>query len=61
MKSWCDLSWREKCKITNGEVNKFNYLSGYDFRVKTKVREGVERKNGEDSFTTTATKCGDLW
>jgi len=45
MKSWCDLSWREKCKINEGEVNSFKYLSGYDFRVKTKVRDGIERKS----------------
>jgi len=51
LKSWCDLSWREKCKIENGEVNKFDYLSGYDFRVKTKVREGKEKKDDEDSTT----------
>lgn len=49
MKSWCDLSWREKCKINNGETNSFKYLCGYDFRVKTKVREGIE--NAKDTRT----------
>ena len=47
MKSWCDLSWREKCKIESGEVNPFSYLSGYDFRVKTKVQEGLDKKELE--------------
>ena len=44
MRSWCDLSWREKCKIESGKVNKFDYLTGYTFQVKTKVREGKEKK-----------------
>lgn len=43
MKSWCDLSWREKCKINEGNVSSLKYLSGYSFQVKTKVREGKER------------------
>lgn len=44
MKSWCDLSWREKCKIQEGKVNSFKYLTGYTFDVKTKVKK--ERKKG---------------
>jgi len=44
MKSWCDLSWREKCKIKSGEVNSFSYLSGYTFDVKTKVQKGINEK-----------------
>ena len=44
MKSWCDLSWREKCKIEEGEVNSYSYSSGYDFNVKKKVEEGLETK-----------------
>jgi len=43
VKSWCDLSWREKCKIERGEVSLLKYQSGYDFRVKSKVREGIEK------------------
>ncbi len=46
MKSWCNLSWTEKCKINAGEVNTLKYQSGYDFRVKTKVRESkIKLKN----------------
>jgi len=44
MKSWGDLSWREKCRVKAGDVNSFKYLTGYTFQVKTKVREGKERK-----------------
>lgn len=44
MKSWCDLSWREKCKINEGEVNSFSYLTDYDFNVKSKVQEGLAKK-----------------
>ena len=47
MKSWCDLSWREKCKIEEGNVNEYSYLSGYSFDVKTKVKEGKEKKKKE--------------
>ncbi len=47
MKSWCDLSWREKCKIEEGNVNGFSYLTGYSFQVKTKVRKGKEKKENE--------------
>ena len=43
MKSWCDLSWREKGKINNGDVNPHKYHT-YSFRVKTKVREGIDKK-----------------
>ena len=48
MKSWCDLSWREKCAINEGRARKSKYLSGYDYRVKVKVKEG------EKDDTTTA-------
>ncbi len=51
-KSWCDLSWREKQKINDGDVNPLNYLSGYDYRVKVKVREGKEKKDEKNSTTT---------
>lgn len=44
MKGWSDLSWREKCKIKNGDVASFKYLTGYTFEVKQKVREGKEKK-----------------
>ncbi len=43
MKSWCDLSWREKCRIKSGGVNSLSYQSGYDFRVKAKVQEGLNK------------------
>lgn len=45
MKSWCDLSYSEKCRIREGRVNPFKYLSGYDFSVKTKVQENQNKKN----------------
>ena len=45
MKSWCDLSWREKCKIESGEVNPLSYSSGYSFDIKTKVKEGIKEKD----------------
>jgi predicted 3-demethylubiquinone-9 3-methyltransferase (glyoxalase superfamily) len=45
MKSWCDLSWREKQKIEGGDVNSFNYSEGYSFQVKQKVQEGIEKTN----------------
>ena len=45
MKSWCGLSWREKCKIQDGEVNSFKYLTGYTFDVKQKVKDGIEQKD----------------
>lgn len=48
MKSWCDLSWREKCKIEEGDVNEFDYSSGYTFQVKTKVSEGKEKKQDKE-------------
>lgn len=44
MKSWCDLSWREKCNIEEGNVNSLDYLSEYTFDVKTKVEKGKENK-----------------
>lgn len=44
MKSWCDLSWNEKCKIEEGRINSFSYQSGYTFQVKNKVEEGVKNK-----------------
>ncbi len=43
MKNWCDLSWREKRKIEEGEVNRYSYMS-HSFQVKTKVKEGIDRK-----------------
>ncbi len=48
MKSWGDLSWREKCKIRDGDVSDFKYLSGYSFDVKAKVRDGKEKKSKND-------------
>ena len=51
MKSWCDLSWNEKCDIEEGEVNPFDYLSGYSFDVKTRVQEG-QKKLEENNATT---------
>jgi len=44
MKSWCDLSWNEKCSIYNGEVNEYKYLSGYSFEVKARIIEGKHNK-----------------
>lgn len=40
MRNWCDLTWNEKCRVKEGNVNSYNYFTGYDFRTKTKVREG---------------------
>jgi len=48
MKSWCDLSWREKCEIEEGNVPDFKYSTGYTFDVKSKVREGKEKKEEEE-------------
>ena len=42
MKNWCDLSWREKCKIKDGDVNSLSYQTGYSFDVKQKVAAGKE-------------------
>ena len=47
MKSWCDLSWREKCEIKEGDVSNFKYSTGYTFDVKAKVREGKNKKHKE--------------
>jgi len=44
MKSWCDLSWREKRNIEEGKVNSLSYQTGYEFIVKQKVAEGKEQK-----------------
>ena len=44
MKAWCDLSWREKCDIEEGNVDAYKYFSGYTFDVKTKVQDGKKRK-----------------
>lgn len=48
MKSFCDLSYLEKCHIKEGNVNKYNYLVGYDYRVKSAVKEGVDKKKKND-------------
>ena len=48
MKCWCDLSWQEKCRIEDGEVNRLSYGSGYSFEVKTKVEKGQEQKERND-------------
>ena len=51
MKGWCQLSWREKTRIADGEVNPMDYLYGYEFQVKEKVKEGQEKKeymNGKE-------------
>ena len=48
MKSWCDLSWKEKCDIESGNVTSFDYLCGYDFNVKSKVVVGQEKHQKED-------------
>ena len=44
MRSWCDLSYREKCKIRDGEARSYSYQC-HSFRVKTKVKEGIDRKD----------------
>lgn len=43
MKAWCDLTWREKCKIEAGDVSPLKYQTGYTFEVKSKVRKGIEK------------------
>lgn len=48
MKSWCDLSWTEKRKIEQGKVNSLDYLTGYDFNVKAKVRESKREKEEDE-------------
>jgi len=45
MKSWCDLPWREKRKIEEGEARQYKYVSGYSFDVKRRVQEGQDNKN----------------
>ncbi len=49
MKSWGDLSWREKCNIREGNVNSFNYLTGYTFQVKQEVVRGKEKEENEET------------
>ena len=44
MKSFGDLSFQEKCQIEAGEVNPYSYSTGYDFRVKTAVAEGIKKR-----------------
>ena len=48
MRSWCDLSWAEKCKIEDGEAREFEYSYGYSFNVKQKVRDGKDAKENRD-------------
>lgn len=43
--------WGEKCKIEEGDVNPLTYLTGYSFDVKSKVQEGIERKEKADGST----------
>jgi len=52
VKSWCDLSWREKCKIQEGNVNSFKYSFGYDSRVRNKVRENQEKRDEQEKNKT---------
>jgi len=47
MKGWCDLSWNEKRKIEEGNINEFDYLSGYEFRVKVKIDEGITKRENK--------------
>lgn len=49
MIGWCDLSWREKCLIEEGQANPLKYNSGHEFRVKTKVQEGQESNERKSS------------
>lgn len=49
MKFWSDLSWREKCRIKSGQVNELDYLSGYSYRVKSKVKKGKRKKSQKTS------------
>lgn len=44
MKSWSDLSWREKRAIQEGNVNRYRYNTGYTFQVKTEVQKGQKKK-----------------
>ena len=39
MKSFGDLSWREKCKLRDGEAKEYKYSSGYTFDVKQKAKK----------------------
>lgn len=56
MKGWCDLSWREKCKIQEGDVNSFKYLTGYTFDVKQKVKVGKEQKEKSENLNQSDSK-----
>ena len=49
MKSWSDLSWREKCEIRDGEARVYKYISGYTFDVKTKVSKGIKEKQVKET------------
>ena len=44
MKSFCDMTFEEKCKIQDGEANEYDYSTGHTFAVKQAVREGIEKK-----------------
>ena len=59
MKCWCDLSWREKCKIQDGEVNTLKYLTGYTFDVKQKVKDGEEQKDKLQNLNQGNSQCND--
>jgi hypothetical protein len=48
MRDWTDLSFREKSKIEDGEVSPFDYL-GDSFEIKTKVSEGIEKKEQKEN------------
>ena len=48
MKYWSDLSWKEKKDIENGRVNKYRYLTGYSFEVKTQVLKNKKLNNKEN-------------
>ena len=43
MKSFGDLSWREKCKLRDGEAKEYKYSSGYTFDVKQKSKKAKEK------------------
>ena len=53
MKSWCDLSWLEKCNIESGKVNSLNYLTGYTFDVKQKVEKGKKARSNPNEVQKT--------
>ena len=45
MKSFYHLTWLEKCDMESGRVNPYDYLTGYDFNVKSAVEKGQRKKD----------------